>query len=261
MYYAETYIREAHACDILAESHSLSSFGSVCNRAAQRLGDNLDCLEVEHIRELPSALGDVAFDCVGKCVHTRCGGQTLGHCRHHFGVDYCNYGDIVGVYAHELSILLYVGYNVVYGNFCRRACRGGYGDYRNGGLFGINRTLEASYVLMLGVGNYYAYCLGRIHGRAAADCYYVVCAALLECRNARLHVFNRGVGLNVGIQLVCIAVVLEYLEYLVGYVELYEVGVGAHECLLKAALSYFVGYCLNSSCAVIACLVQYKPVH
>ena len=77
--------------------------GVFCHRAAQGLGDDLDGLQVEHVRELPGALGDVALDGVGQGVHAGGGGEALGHGGHHVGVDDGHDGDVVGVDADELA--------------------------------------------------------------------------------------------------------------------------------------------------------------
>ena len=61
---------------------------------------------MEHVGELPGALGGVALDGVGQSVHTGGSGQAGGHGGHHVGVDDGDLGGVVGVDAHELADLL-----------------------------------------------------------------------------------------------------------------------------------------------------------
>ena len=66
---AQTHIGEAHAGDVLAQSHALAAFRSVLDSAAQVLTDELDGFQMEHIGDGAVALGDVALDGVGQSIH------------------------------------------------------------------------------------------------------------------------------------------------------------------------------------------------
>ena len=82
----ETYVGESHTGNVLTQSHAFTTFLSISYCATQGLGNDLDCLQVEHIGHLPGCLGGVTFDCMGQCIHTGGSGQTLRHRRHHLGI-------------------------------------------------------------------------------------------------------------------------------------------------------------------------------
>ena len=166
----------------------------------------------------------------------------------------------MNVYANHLSVLLYVGDNVVDGNLCGSTCRGGNSD--NGGalILGGSNALKASNVCKLGVLDDDTDRLRGIHRGAATDGYKAVCTALLECFHAGLHVLDRGVGLNVAIKLVCDLCRIQNVGYLLGYRELNKIGVGAYKRLLEASCLDFGCDLLDRALAVIAGFVQYKSV-
>ena len=195
---AETYIREAHSCNVLTESHIRSAFGSIVNCAAERTGNNFNGFEMEHIGELPCALCYISFNSVCKSVHTCCGCESLGHAGHHIGVNNCYYGNIVNVYANHLAVFLNVSDNVVYRNLCSGACRCRNCDYRNGFVLCGSDALKRTNVRKVGVVYDYTDSLCRIHGRTAADSDEVVRACFFESVNACLDVFYCGVRLDFG---------------------------------------------------------------
>ena len=166
----KSYVAEAHTCDILTESHTLSTFLGACNCATKRTRDDFDSFEVEHIRHFPSALGGVALDSVGQCVHTRSGSQALRHSGHKLGVNDCNDRDIVYVYAHEFALFLSVCDNVVDSYFCRGACRGRNGNDRHAWIFGRCNAFQTSNVAKLRVGYDDTDSLSRVDRRATAYC-------------------------------------------------------------------------------------------
>ena len=88
------------------------------------------------------ALGDVALDSVGQGVHAGSGGQTLGHAGHHIGVNDCDLGDVVGVNADELALLLDIGDNIVDGDLGSGTGGGGHGDGKDRVLLGGGYALE-----------------------------------------------------------------------------------------------------------------------
>ena len=249
--YAKTDVREAHACDILTESHALASLGSVFNGSAKRLRDYLDCLEVEHIAHCPCALGDVALDSVGQSVHACCGGQTFGHGGHHVGIDNGDHRNVVNVDADHLAVLFGVGDNIVYRDFCCSSRRGRDGDYRNALVLCRRNALKASDIGELGVLDDYADSFRGVHRGAAADSYDAVCAARLECLNAGLNVLNGRVGLDLAEHLVCDASVVQNICDFLRYAELDEVGVGCDESFLEASCGYLFGNRLDCARAVI----------
>ena len=121
---AQAHVGEAHAGDVLAQSHALAAFRGVLDSAAQVLADELDGFQMEHIGDGAVALGDVALNGMG--VHTGGGGKALGHGSHHVGVNDGHFGDVVGVHADKFALLFHVGDDVVDGDLGGSAGGGGY---------------------------------------------------------------------------------------------------------------------------------------
>ena len=96
---AEPHIGEAHARDILGQGHLLPSFLRVPHGIPQGAGDQLDGLEMEHIRHLPGRLGDIALDGVGQGIHAGGGSEAFWHGRHHLGIDDRDDRDICLLYT------------------------------------------------------------------------------------------------------------------------------------------------------------------
>ena len=67
------------------------------------------CVDTNDIPEIAVTLGDVTLNGMGQRIHTGGGSQTLGHGGHHVGVDHSDLGDIIGVHADELALLLQRG--------------------------------------------------------------------------------------------------------------------------------------------------------
>ena len=82
------------------------------------------------------ALGDVALNGVGQGVHAGSCGQALGHAGHHIGVDNGDLGDVVGVHADELALLLDIGDDVVDRDLGSGAGGGGHRNGEHGVLLG-----------------------------------------------------------------------------------------------------------------------------
>ena len=259
--YSETYVREAHTCNVLTESHTLATVSGVCNCAAERASDDLDSFEVEHIRKLPSASGDVALDRVSERVHTGSRGKRSGHSRHHIGVNYRNDGNVVGVNTNELSLLLNVGDNVVDGNLSGSTCGGCNCDGGNAGVLRGSNALKRANVRVLGVGDDDADSLCGIHRGAAADSYDAVSRSRLERLNAVLYVFYSRIGLDVREYAVFNTLGVEKIGDLLGDAELDKVGVGSDKGLLKASCLDLCGDSRNSACSVIGGFVKHKLVH
>ena len=196
---AQTDIGEAHTRDVLAQSHALAAFRGVLHGAAQALTDELDGFQMEHIRNDAVALGDVALNGVGQRVHARSGGQSLGHGSHHIRVHNGDLGDIVGIHADELPLLLHIGDDVVDGDLSSRTGGGGHSDGEHSVLLGGGHTLQRTHIGELGVVDDDADGLGRIHGGAAADGHDAVCLSGLEGCHAVLHISDGGVGLDLAV--------------------------------------------------------------
>ena len=238
--HAQANVGEAHAGDVLGKRHALAAgAGNAAlgfrHGVAQVLGDELDGLEVEHVRHLPGALGGVALDGVGEGVHAGGGSKAGGHGGHHLGVDHGDLGSVVGVDADELADLLHVGDDVVDGDLGRGAGGGGHGDGEHGVVLGGGDALERAHVGELGVGDDHADGLGGVHGGAAADGHDGVGLGSLKGLNTVGDVLDGGVGLDVGVYAVGDAGLVEQVGDLCGDAELHQVGVGADEHLLVTA--------------------------
>ena len=257
----EANIGEAHSRNILTESHTVTAFLAVLNSVTERAGDNLNSLNVEHIRKLPSTLSYVALNSVGKSVHTCSGGKSGGHCSHHIRVYNCNNGNIVNINANELTLFLNICNNIVDSNLSGSTCCGGNSDNRNALVLCGSYTLKRTDILKLGVGDDNTDSLCGIHRRAAADCNNAVSSASLELLNAVLNILNGGVSLNIGIKLVLYSRIIENICNLLCNAEFYKVGIRSNKGFFKAAAFNLVRNGVNCTRTVIGGLIQHKFVH
>jgi len=232
---AEADVREAHARDVLAQGHALAPVLRVLHGAAQMRGDEADGLEMEHVAHLPGTLGDEALDGVGQSVHAGRGGEAPRHGGHHLRVDDRDLGDVVRVDADEFALLLHVGDDVVDRDLGRGSGGGGHGNGEGGVVLRVGDALEAHHVGELGVLDDDADRLRGVHGRAAADGDDAVGPGGLERAHTGLDVFNGGVGLDVGVELVGDLRPVQHVQHLLGDAELHEIGVGADKGFFTAA--------------------------
>ena len=144
-----------------------------------------------------------------------------------------------------------VGDYVVDRNLGSGTSSGGHGDGEYALVLGRSHALERAHIGELGVGDNHADGLSGIHGGAAADGDDVVGAAGLEGGYAGLYVFDGGVGLNVGVNLVSQTRAVQYVSNLLGYAELDQIGVGADKRLLNAMSLRLVGDYRNGALAMI----------
>lgn len=112
----------------------------------QGAGDQLDGLEMEHIRHLPGRLGDIALDGVGQGIHAGGGSEAFWHGRHHLGIDDRDDRDIVGVHTDEFTLLLHVGDDIVDGHLGSRAGRGGDRNDRHAGVLSGSHALQTAHI-------------------------------------------------------------------------------------------------------------------
>ena len=257
---AQAHIGEAHAGNVLAQGHALPALGSVGHSAPQGLGDDLNGLQVEHIGQLPGALGDVALDGVGQGVHAGGGGKALRHGCHHVRVHNGHHGDVVGVHADKLPVLLHVGDDVVDGDLRGGAGGGGHSDDGQAGVLGGGGAFQRANVSVLRVGDDDADSLGGIHGGAAANGDDAVGPSLLAGLHAVLYILNGGVGLDLRIDLISDASLVQHVGDLLGDAKLQQVGVGADQGLFQSPGLHLSGNLLDGSLAVIGCLIQDKTV-
>ena len=249
-------VGEAHAGDILTKSHALTAGAGLAglglgNRVAQVLADQLNSLKVEHIGELPGALGGVALDGVGQSVHAGGSGQAGGHGSHHVGVDDGDLGGVVGVDAHELADLLGVGDDVVDGHLGSGTGGRRHGDGEHGVVLGGSNALEATDIGELGIVDDDADGLGGVHGGAATDGHDSVSLGGLEGLDAVLDVLDSGVGLDLGVEAPSDAGGVELVGHLSGNAKLDQIGVGADEDLLVAATLELAGDLLDGAGTMI----------
>ena len=152
---------------------------------------------MEHISHLPGASCGVAFNGMCQGIHTGRSGQSFWHGGHHLRIDNCHDGHVMRINADELALLFHIGDHVVDGHFGSGAGSGGNSDGGHARILGGGHAFEASHIFKLRIGNDDADGLGGIHGRTAADGDDVVSAGLFESSHTGLHIFNRGIGLDV----------------------------------------------------------------
>ena len=257
---AQTHVGEAHTGNVLAQSHALAALRGVLHSAAQALADQLDGFQMEHIGNDAMALGDVTLDGVGQRIHTGGGSQTLGHGGHHIGVDHSDFGDIVGIHADELALLLHIGNDIVDGDLSSSTGSGGHCDGEHRVLLGGGNAFQRAHVRKLGVIDDDADGLCGIHGGTAADGHDAVSLGSLESSHAVLYVGDGGVGLDLAINSVGKVCGIQQVGDLFGNAELDQVGVGADESLLVATGGQLGNDVLDSTVAVVGDGIQNNAV-
>ena len=128
-------------------------------------------------------------------------------------------------------------------------------------MLGVGHTLQRAHVGELGVVDDDAHGLGRVDRRTAAQRHHAVGARSLERLDALLHVADRGVGLDLAVNLIGNVRPAEHLLDLRGHAEPDEVFVRYEQHLFKAPLADLVGDHRAAPCAVVRRLVQYDAVH
>ena len=206
---------------------------------------------MEHIAYCASALCNITLDSVGKRIHTGCGGKSLRHRRHHFGINNSNLGDIVYVNANKFALFLNVGDNVVDGNL--GGCTGGCGDSdcKYGVFFCRCNALKTTNIGKFGVVDDNTDSLCGIHSRAAADCYDTVGSRSLVCFNAALYVFDCRVSLYVGEDFVRNRGAVKHVKNLFYYAETDKVGVGTDKGFFVASCAKLVRNFVNCARAMV----------
>ena len=257
---AQTHVGEAHTGNVLPQSHALAALRGVLYSAAQALADQLDGFQMEHIGNDAMTLGDVALDGVGQRIHTGGSGQTLGHGGHHIGVDHSDLGDIVGVHADELALLLHIGDDVVDGDLGSSTGSGGHCNGEHRVLLGGGNAFQRADVRKLGVIDNDADGLCGIHGGAATNGHDAVSLGSLEGSHAVLYVGDGGVGLDLAVNSVGKVCGIQQVGDLFGNAKLDQVGVGADESLLVATGGQLGNDVLDSTVAVVGDGIQNNAV-
>ena len=124
-------------------------------------------------------------------------------------------------------------------------------------MFRVGNALERAHVVKIGVGRDNAYRFRRIDDRAAADSDDNVGREFLEFAEARLHVVNSRVSLDVVVHDVTYARVVQYIRDHFRHAELHEVLVRHHERFLIAAACKFALEFLSATRAEITRFVEY----
>ena len=125
------------------------------------------------------------------------------------------------------------------------------GDGEHGVVLGGGDALKGAHVGELGVGDDDADGLGAVHGGAAADGDDGIGLGSLEGLNAVGNVLDGGVGLDVGVDAVGDAGLIQQVGDLGGDAELHQIGVGADKDLLVAAALQLAGDLLDGAGAMI----------
>ena len=232
---AQANIGETHAGNVLTQSHAFAPFRGVLHSAAQALADQLDGFQMEHIGDDAVTLGDVTLNGMGQRIHTGGGSQTLGHGGHHVGVDHSDLGDIIGVHADELALLLHVGDDIVDGDLGSSTGGGGHCNGEHCVLLGGSNTFQRADVRKLGVIDDDADGLCGIHGGAAANGHDAVCTGNLEGLNAVLYVLNRRVRLDLAVNGIREADLVQKIRHLLRNAELQKVRIRANKSFFVAA--------------------------
>ena len=206
------------------------------------------------------ALGDVTLDGVGQSVHTGGGGQALGHGGHHIGIDHSDLGDIVGVHADELALLLHIGDDVVDGDLSRSTGGGGHGNGEHSVLLGGSHAFQRAHIRELGVVDDDADGLCGIHGGTAADGHDAVCLSSLEGCHAVLHIGDGGVGLDLAVNSVGEVCSIQQVGDFLGHAKLDQIGVRADKSLLVAAGGQLGNDVLNGTVAMVGNGVQNNAI-
>ena len=235
---AQPDVRETHARDVLRLGHAVAGDGvaAVLDGIPQVRGDQLDGLQLEHVAHRPRPGRDIPFDGVRQGVHARSGRQPPGHRHHQFAVDHRAHRDVVGIDADHLLAVLLVGDDIVDRHLGRRPRGRRHGEGRHGAVLGVGHTLQRAHVGELGVVDDDAHGLGRVDRRTAAQRHHAVGARSLERLDALLHVADRGVGLDLAVNLIGNVRPAEHLLDLRGHAEPDEVFVRYEQHLLKPRL-------------------------
>ena len=180
---------------------------------------------MEHICHLPCRLRRVTLDGMCQRIHSGRCRQSLRHGGHHFRIYHSNDRHIMRIYAYKLSLSLNIRDNIVDRNLCSGTCGCRHSNDRHTRLPGRRNALQASDVLKFRICDDNADRFCRIHRRSAADCNDIVRSGFFERSHTGLHVLNRRICLDVGINLVGKPCLIQQIRYLCGYLKLNQIRV------------------------------------
>ena len=229
---AKADVGEAHAGDILAQRHAFAAFLFIGHGAAQRTGDDLNGLKMEHVGHFPGCLGRIAFNGMGQRIHAGRGSEPLWHRCHHIRIDDRDHRHIVRIHTDKFAFSLHIGDDIVDGHFRGGAGRGRYRDDRYAGLACRGSAFQAAHILELRVRDDDTDRFGRIHRRSAADGDDIVGTSSLERGNALLHIFDGRISLDVRIDLIGKGSLIEDIGHFSGHSKADQVRIGADKGFL-----------------------------
>ena len=215
---------------------------------------------MEHIRNFPGCLCGIALDGVSQRIHTSCGGQSLWHGGHHIRVNNGNCRDIVGIHTDELPLFFHIGNDIVDGNFCGSAGCCGNSNGGNSVVLCRRNALQRTHIRKFRIGNDNADRLCGIHRRAAADGNNGIRSARLKSRYTLLHILDGGIGLDLRVNRVCNAGVVQNICHLCRHTEFQQIRVCCNKQVLIAVSFYFVDDFLNRTFSMIRNVVQYNTI-
>ena len=170
---------------------------------------------------------------MGHSVHAGSGGERLWQGVHQLGIDDGNTWDVIGIYAHHLSLTALIDDDVVDSGLGCSTCCGRQGDDGQRLLLCVGHALKRYNIAELRVGHHYAYALGCIHAGTAANGHDEVSLSLLTSLDAVLYVRNGGVRLHIIENLILDAGLVHNVEHHLGNAKLHETFVGYYKGLLE----------------------------
>ena len=195
-----------------------------------------------------------------KSIHTGCSLEACRHRGHHIRVYDCDDRYIVGIDTDKFSLVFRIRDDIVDGNLCRSPCCCRYGYDRNTGILCRSHSLKTPYILKLRIGYDYTDSLGCIHWGSAAYSNYTVRSAFLECLYSGLHVFYRGIRLDIWIKLIRNACCLQLISHLFCHIEFYQIRIRWKKYLLEPVSLDLLRYGVYSALSMIRCFVKHKTI-
>ena len=197
---------------------------------------------------------------MGQCVHTGCGSQSLGHGGHHIRIHNGNSRNIIGIHADELPLFFHICDDIVDRYFCGSAgsCRNRNGG--NGVVLRRSNTLQRTHICKFRIGNDNADRLCRVHRGAAANGNDSICSASLKSRYTLLHVLNGGIRLDLRVNRVCNAGIVQNVCHLCRHAKLQQIRICCNKQVPVAVAFYFTDDFLNRTFSMIRNVVQYNTI-
>ena len=216
---------------------------------------------MHHVRHRARRLGDETLDRVRQRVHARERGESARHRAHHVRIDERNDRDVVRIDADELAFLLDIRDDVVDRHFRRRAGGRRNGENRQALVLRRRDALERTDVRELRIRHDDTDALCRVHRAAAANGDDAVGLRRLRRLHAVLHIRNRRIRLDLGVDRELHFRLLEEIRHLLRDTELDEVGIGKDDRLLQSARRELRDNRLDRASAMIRGFVENNAVY